>query len=192
MGKEFELKYQANPQVLQEIQKEFGDFSPIIMETTYLDTPDRALNERKWMLRLRRENDKVLCTVKTPLSGGRRGEWETEKASVQEALPELLSKGAPKELEQLLQDGVEAVCAARFIRLAKLIALGQTQVELALDSGAFLAGKRERPFWELEVELKKGEEEDAVAFAQNLAEGYHLAPEPKSKLQRALELKAGC
>lgn len=192
MGKEFELKYQADPQVLQEIQKEFGGFSPIIMETTYFDTPDRALNERKWMLRLRRENDRVLCTVKTPLSGGRRGEWETEKASVQEALPELMSLGAPKELEELLQNGVEAVCAARFTRLAKFIPLGQTQVELALDSGVFLAGNQEQPFWELEVELKKGEEKDAVAFAENLAEAYQLAPEPKSKLQRALELKTGC
>lgn len=188
MGKEFELKYQANPQVLQEIQKKFGDFSPIIMETTYLDTPDRALNVRKWMLRLRRENEKVLCTVKTPLPGGRRGEWETEKASVEEALPELLSLGAPKELERLLEGGVEAVCAARFTRLAKLITLEQTQVELALDSGVFLAGNREQPFWELEVELKNGEEKDAVVFAQNLAEAYHLAPEPKSKLQRALAL----
>lgn len=192
MGKEFELKYQADPQVLQKIQKEFDGFSPIFMETTYLDTPDRALNARKWMLRLRRENDRVLCTVKTPLSGGRRGEWETEKASVQEALPELLSLGAPKELEQLLVGGVEAICAARFTRLAKLITLGKTQVELALDSGIFLAGNREQPFWELEVELKKGEEEYAVAFAQKLAEAYHLTPEPKSKLQRALELKAGC
>lgn len=192
MGKEFELKYQADPQVLQKIQKEFGGLSPIFMETTYFDTPDRALNARKWMLRLRRENKRVLCTVKTPLSGGRRGEWETEKASVQEALPELLSLGAPKELELLLAGGVEAVCAARFTRLAKFITLGQTQVELALDSGVFLAGNREQPFWELEVELKKGEEKDAVAFAKNLAEAYHLAPEPKSKLQRALELKAGC
>lgn len=192
MGKEFELKYQADPQVLQDIQKEFGDFSPIIMETTYLDTPDRALNARKWMLRLRRENDRVLCTVKTPLSGGRRGEWETEKASVQEALPELLRMGAPKELEGLLQNGVETVCAARFTRLAKFITLGQTQVELALDWGVFLAGNREQPFWELEVELKKGEEKDAVVFAQNLAEKYQMTLEPKSKLQRALELKTGC
>lgn len=188
MGKEFELKYQANPQVLQTIQNALGNFSPITMETTYLDTPDRALNARKWMLRLRRENERILCTVKTPLPGGRRGEWEAEKASVQVALPELLSLGAPKELERLLEGGVEAVCAARFTRLAKLITLGQTQVELALDSGVFLAGNREQPFWELEVELKKGEEKDAVAFAENLAEVYHLALEPKSKLQRALAL----
>lgn len=188
MGKEFELKYQAELPVLRKIQNDMGEFSEISMETTYLDTPDRALNKRKWMLRLRRENNKILCTLKTPLPNGERGEWEAEKANVKEALPVLLGLGAPKELERLLMGGVEAVCGARFTRLARFITLGQTQVELALDSGVFLAGNREQPFWELEVELKKGEEKDAVAFAENLAEVYHLAPEPKSKLQRALAL----
>lgn len=188
MGKEFELKYQAELPVLRKIQNDMGEFSEISMETTYLDTPDRALNKRKWMLRLRRENNKILCTLKTPLPNGERGEWEAEKANVEEALPVLLGLGAPKELERLLIGGVESVCGARFIRLAKVITYGQSQVELALDSGVFLAGNREQPFSELEVELKHGAQEEAIAFAGRIAEEYRLIPESKSKLQRALNL----
>ena len=51
-----------------------------------------------------------------------------------------------------------------------------------------MGGGRERSFCEVEVELKAGSEGAAVAFARSLAEQFGLTPEPKSKLQRALEL----
>ena len=43
MGREFELKYQATPEIIAEIRGKFGDFTPISMETTYFDTENRAL-----------------------------------------------------------------------------------------------------------------------------------------------------
>lgn len=186
MGREYELKYQAEPVTLLEIQNKYRDFSQITMETVYYDTPCRTLGLRRWMLRLRLENGSPVCTLKVPLPDGSRGEWEAPAPSVEAAIPNLLRQGAPRELARL--SGLEAVCAARFTRRAKLFPLGQTLVELALDQGVFLAGSREEPFSEMEVELKQGEEGEALAFAQALAREYGLTPEPRSKVQRAMAL----
>ena len=60
MGREFELKYQASPDIIAAIHEKFGDFTPISMETTYYDTEDLSLRKRKWTLRQRLENDRAV------------------------------------------------------------------------------------------------------------------------------------
>lgn len=187
MGRELEFKYRATPEILTAIRAQFSDFFPITMETTYLDTPDGVLNGRKWMLRRRLENGTAVFTVKIPLPDGSRGEWETTAGS-SEAISALCGLGAPEELKTLTERGLEAVCGARFLRLAAAVTLPTCTVELALDQGSFFAGGREKPFWELEVEYKEGSEADAAAFAQSLARQYRLETEKKSKAQRAREL----
>ena len=77
MGREFELKYRADSGMIAAIRAAFGDFSEIRMETVYYDTLDAALSRRRWMLRRRYENGTSVCTLKTPLPDGSRGEWET-------------------------------------------------------------------------------------------------------------------
>ena len=64
-------------------------------------------------------------------------------------------------------------------------------MELALDRGVLLGGGREVALCEVEVELKDGQPEAAVAFAQELAEKFGLRPEQKSKFRRALALAEG-
>ena len=61
MGKEFELKFKATPEKQEEIAKDFAPFSAISMETTYYDTKDRALAQRKMTLRRRLENGISVC-----------------------------------------------------------------------------------------------------------------------------------
>ncbi len=189
MGREMEWKYRAAPESLAAIRQQFPGWNTITMETAYFDTPDGALQRRKWMLRCRLENGIAVSALKVPLPDGSRGEWEAP-CGPSEAVEALCKLGAPAELKSLTQSGIGEVCAARFTRLAALIALAQCSVELALDQGSFLAGDRALPFCELEVELKGGREADAAAFAQSLAARFHLETEPKSKAQRAMELKA--
>ena len=64
-------------------------------------------------------------------------------------------------------------------------------MEIALDEGVLLGGGRELPIREVEVELKSGSEEAAVAFAKELAAAYGLLPENKSKFRRAQMLAKG-
>ena len=188
MGREFELKYRADSGMIAAIRAAFGDFSEIRMETVYYDTLDAALSRRRWMLRRRYENGTSVCTLKTPLPDGSRGEWEVEAPDISEGLPKLITLGAPEELSQIVQDGVAPFCAARFVRLAKLLPTQDGTVELALDKGVLLGGGQELPFAEVEVELKSGSDRAAEAFAQNLAAEFGLSVQPKSKLARAMSL----
>ena len=188
MGREFELKYRADAGQIDAIRAKFGKFSPISMETVYYDTPAHDLRRRHWTLRRRYENGRSVCTLKTPLPDGSRGEWETGCGSIEDAIPELCKLGAPKALLLYTAGGVEPFCGAKFTRLAKTLTLESCTVELALDQGVLIGGGQELAFAEVEVELKGGSEPAAVAFARDLAAEFGLAPEPKSKVQRAMAL----
>ena len=188
MGREFELKYRATGDQLREIEAFYGQFHQIAMETTYYDAPDGVFSRLRWTLRRRMENGVSVCTLKSNLSDGSRGEWETECGDILSAVPRLIALGAPKELAEYTSQGVRPTCGARFTRKALTLAAGEGTVELALDSGVLLGGGKELPLAEVEVELKQGRDQDAVAFAQALAARFGLTPEPKSKLRRALEL----
>ena len=188
MGREFELKYQATPETIAAIQAKFGEFTPISMETTYYDTEDLSLRQRRWTLRQRLENGKSVCTVKTPLPDGSRGEWETENTDLAAGVRQLCAMGAPKEILDYVNLGVTPFCGAKFTRLAKTIVLPGGCVELALDEGVLLGGGQEKPFSEVEVELKSGGDDLAKAFAGALAKEFNLTEQPKSKLARAMAL----
>lgn len=192
MGIEFELKFSAEPEQQERILRAFDmDYQTVRMETTYYDTPDSKLSQRHVTLRRRMENDRSVCTVKTPVSGYGRGEWECDCDDVEKAIVGLCELGAPRELLLLTAEGVTPVCGARFTRRCGEWHIGGAVVELALDRGVLLGGGREVELCEVEVELKSGEPDAAVAFAQDLAEKFGLQPEQKSKFRRALALAKG-
>lgn len=190
MGREFELKYAAkNTAVLEDILAFVGrPAEKIRMASTYYDTAGGALAARKWTLRLRRENDASVVTMKTAGDGHTRGEWEYDADSVEFADTALIDLGAPEELAELMKDGVVPVCGAEFTRRAVKLELGQTQAELALDVGRLFRGEREIPLCEVEVELKSGSENAVREFARELAERFKLKEEPRSKFVRAVSL----
>lgn len=192
MGMEFELKYRATPQTLEALSKEMpGEDRHFTMQTTYYDTPTGQLSARHYTLRQRLENETAVCTLKAPAADGARGEWETVCGSIASAIPELCKLGAPKELSELVAEGLVPVCGARFCRIAKTLELPDCVVELALDQGVLTGGGKELPLCEVEVELKSGIREVCVAFAGKMAELYELEPEETSKFRRALELYRG-
>jgi len=191
MGAEFELKYAATPVQQEAILKDLGGFAPITMETTYYDTADGALADRRITLRRRLENGVSVCTVKTPETDNVRGEWETECEDIRSAIPVLCKLGCPIDLPMLARDGLVQICGARFNRLAKTVELANSEVEIAVDRGVLFGGSREADLCEVEVELKSGSREEAEVYAAALAEKYGLVPEAKSKFRRALALTRG-
>ena len=191
MGREFELKYAATPAVLEALAAKFGPGRKISMATTYFDTADHALSARHMTLRLRRENEEAVCTLKTPLADGSRGEWECHAADIQHGISVLLECGAPGLLAELTAPGVMAVCGARFTRLAVEVPTADGMAELALDCGVLCGSATEIPLCEVELELKSGSEEALAAVAQNIAQAYDLQPEPRSKFSRAIALIQG-
>lgn len=188
MGREFELKFRADSQTIAAIREKYGAFTPIAMETTYYDTQDLKLAFHHWTLRRRMENGTSVCTFKRPREDGSRGEWEVEASSIMAGVMQLCQEGADWELMRITAGGLVEVCGARFTRLAAALELPDGIVELALDEGVLLGRGKELPFAEVEVELKAGNDEAAVAFAKALAEEFQLEPEPKSKFVRAMTL----
>ena len=192
MATEFELKYAATATQLDGIRAAVpGEYTSIAMETTYYDTPGRALSARKWTLRRRLENGVSVCTLKTPAGGLGRYEWEVEQDSIQTAIPELCKLSNLDDLAEMTAGGVSPVCGARFTRLACQVNIENAVVELALDEGILFGCGRELAFAEVEAELISGAEEAACRFAEDLATRFHLIPEEKSKFRRALDLAQG-
>ena len=188
MGRELELKFAASSETLDAMEEKYAPLTPITMHTRYFDTPHQAFRGRRWTLRLRLENGRPICTLKTRLSDGSRGEYETESGDIVSAIPALLEQGAPAELEELAREGLEEVCGARFTRLARIIDVPGGRVELALDRGEFTGGGRTLPFTEAEAELKAGPDEVLARFGRALVEEFSLREEPRSKIQRAMAL----
>jgi len=190
MGREFELKYCCSAEDFEALKAAYTGYTAIEMETTYFDTAEGTLGSFGWTLRTRLENGKSVCTLKTPLPDGSRGEWELDCEDIYAAIPALIEAGAPEDLKKYATDLV-VVCGARFTRLALALEIPGATVELALDKGKLIGGGRELPLQEVEVELKDGDDDAAIAFAKTLAEKYQLVPEKRSKYKRALMLAKG-
>lgn len=198
MGVELEYKLAAPSEALLEqilfdplaAQVRQGAYRLLSMATIYYDTPDRRLKTLRWTLRLRQENDDLVATLKTPAQGHARGEWSCLAPNIREAVPTLLEQGAPLELADILEDQpLEPVCAARFTRRAADLRFADgTVCELAGDVGLLAGGGKEAPLCEVELELKKGDQETVKAFAQELMERFGLKEEPLSKFARAAAL----
>lgn len=192
MGIEFEVKFQATPQVQAQIRADvLGEEAIYQMHTTYYDTPTGRLSEKCYTLRRRMENGVSVCTLKAPAGDVARGEWEVVCDDVVRAIPMLCRLGAPADLPELCKEGIVEVCGAKFTRIAKTVCLPQGVLELALDEGVLLGGGKEIPLCEVEVELKEGSREFALGAAGNLMKNYGLTQERKSKFRRALDLAKG-
>ncbi len=191
MGMELEWKFRATQDQQAAVLAAFSPWHSIAMETTYYDTPGKALSSRRVTLRRRMENGKSICTVKTPAHGGARGEWELECDFIENSIPLLCKLGAPKWIAEAAAEGLVPVCGAAFTRQACHVVLDGTAVEIAVDFGRLFGGTRQLPLCEIEVEFKDGDTALAAAFAEGLAKRFDLAQEKKSKFRRALSLAEG-
>lgn len=190
MATEYELKFKADPEILAAIDAAFPGANVMEMETAYFDTPTGAISARQYTLRQRLENGVSVCTLKVP-DGDARGEWEVECEDIKTAIPKLIAMGASTDLTELVKEGIVHICGAKFTRLAKAVVLPECTVEIALDKGILLGGRKTEPLCEAEVELKEGTKAACDAFAKELAERFGLVAEEKSKFARALKLYKG-
>ena len=197
MGKETEYKLAVGDlQLLDCIlcsrtvtEKQCAPYTYIRMRTTYYDTEDGFLEKRRWMLRLRTENDRSVVTMKTPGEGHTRGEWEVESDYLDEALEKLAALGAPQELISLQPDALAPICGASFTRITAELRLSEdTACMICGDVGELTGGGKSALLCELELELKRGSEDELAAFARELMQTYRLSEQPLSKLQRARAL----
>lgn len=165
------------------------------LANVYFDTPGRDLERERIALRLRSDGERFVQTVKTAGQGRgglyARGEWET--AVEKEALdPTWLSSLGLAPLDQpAVLAKLAPVYRTDFYRTCWQIEREAHHIELALDAGEIVVGERQVPIFELELELKRGDQAALWTLADALAERCALRPANASKAARAASLRDG-
>ena len=162
----------------------------------YFDTPERDLAAAKVALRLRRDGDVVIQTLKTRgqsvagLSQRNEFEWELPKAKLD--LKKLDAECWPEQLADVDKKTIKPLFTTDFTREYAEIAWGRGKakvvIEAALDLGTVVAGKQKEEICELELELREGEPAALLELAAELAATLPLMPCDISKAERGYRL----
>lgn len=171
------------------------DYDVRTMRSTYYDTPDGILGQRKWTLRLRNEGGHNVAAFKTQnmsdeLGFFTRNEWQCSADRIQDAIPMLIDQGAPRELKNLLQgQQLQPICGAEFTRKAAYLYMDEgVRIEMAADLGYLFAGEKKEAICELELELLYGDAASLPPLCSQLMAEYGLKEELRSKYERAKAL----
>ena len=162
----------------------------------YFDTPERDLAKAKVALRLRRDGDEVIQTLKTRgqsvagLSQRNEYDWKLAKAKLDTKL--LDGECWPEQLAELDKKTLKPIFTTDFVRERAEISWGRGKskvvIEAALDLGHVIAGKQKEEICELELELREGEPQALLELAAELAEKLALMPCDISKAERGYRL----
>ncbi len=205
---EIELKLALVKGSLARTRRAIGDvhLEETAIEDVYFDTPDASLRRRGLVLRLRRDGDRWLQTLKAASNGHSvvpvRGEWEVALPARKSAPALDLERFEITPLRVLLRAGLEAdtlvpVFRTRISRQRGILVHGSSQIEVALDRGELRARvegrKRRQPVAEVELELKSGRPQDLLDVGSALVKPGHgvtLVPALRSKAERGYGLAA--
>ncbi|MEW6133922.1 MAG: CHAD domain-containing protein [Pseudomonadota bacterium] len=166
------------------------------LHTIYFDTPDFALARRGVAMRVRKQGRRWVQTLKTEgeKAGGlsKRLELESAVSGPAPDLARLPAEAVGALIEKKWRAALVPVYETRFRRSTRnLRAPDGSRVEVALDQGEILAGKRSQPLCEVELELKSGSADALYALAQTFASRVLLLPFDLSKAERGARLAAG-
>jgi len=203
MQKETEIKLRVSPETLAELREH-----PLLKKRNksgwerrelfnqYFDTPTGELAAAKVALRLRKDGDEVIQTLKTRgqsiagLSERNEYNWDLTKAKLD--LKKLDGECWPEELAELDKKTIKPVFTTDFVRERAEIAWGRGKakvvIEAALDLGKVIVGKQSEEICELELELREGEPAALLELAAELAIKLPLMPCDISKAERGYRL----
>ena len=162
----------------------------------YFDTPERDLAAAKVALRVRRDGEQFIQTLKTrgqSVAGlSERNEWDWNLAKAKLDLKKLDDSCWPAALADLDKKQLMPIFTTDFVREKAEIAWGRGKakvvIEAALDLGKVIAGEGEEEICELELELRQGEPEALLELAAELAADLALMPCDISKAERGYRL----
>lgn len=169
--------------LLQYVQQ-FSQTQSIELAAQYYDTPQRCLAQRYAALRLRREGQQWIQTLKM------RGTDELSHLEYNHPRPE------PSLDLQVYQNTPAATLFAQLAAPLEMryethvqrtlieIRQNQTLIEIALDNGEIRAKQNTLPIHEVEFELKQGEMAEVFALAEAWLVRFHLLLELRTKSER--------
>lgn len=203
MPTELELKLLFAPDAAEAIKQsallgglDRGPAHRTALHSTYFDTSEGALSGAGLALRVRRDGDRWIQTLKGAgqavggLHAREEHEWELRDGALDASLLDAGTLGNlgklakhfdPSELLPMFTTEFER--EACDVRLAR-----DTVAELAIDRGSIRAGRRAAPISEIEIELKSGSVDVLFDLALDLVRELPLSIGYASKAERGFEL----
>ena len=204
--REVELKLDMTPDALEVLEtlpwllQRAEEKTTRRLVSTYFDTPDFRLLERGVTLRIRKVGRRRIQTLKTArdrhLVAASRGEWEVDvgtdrpdlSAFADDLPSELASLTASSELTPVFETRIRR----RAVRLVWPAGdRGDARIEMALDTGAVVAGRRRVPVCQVELELLDGPDEALLELAVALRREVPLRLSHVDKAATGYGLVAG-
>lgn len=203
MHKETELKLRASRETLAALRehpllkkRNKSGWQTRELLNQYFDTPERDLSAARVALRLRRDGEVIIQTLKcrgqsvAGLSERNEHEWQLDKVKLD--LKKLDASCWPEELAELDKKTIKPLFTTDFTREFAEIAWGRGKakvvIEAAIDQGFVIVGKRKEEICELELELREGEPEALLELAAELSASLALMPCDISKAERGYRL----
>lgn len=198
MNSEIELKLAVFPDFIHFLRQSLTHLrilrdERIFLGNCYYDTADRQLAKQKMGLRVRKQNEQFILTLKTQgeVKGGLhlRPEYDLILASSHFNAQDIAILS--QKCGQVLPDFsfLQPHFSTDFERQYWLIECGNgTLIEIAFDQGEICAGTKTQSICEVEFELKQGQVQDLLNFIAELPfeNGVRLCAESKAKRGYAL------
>ena len=203
---EFELKFEIPPARLKTVATAVleGKATRQRLQASYFDTADGALAAHGIVVRLRKEGRRWVQTAKGPTADllarfEHNFPLTSQSAGVVPLLDLSRHQGTPvgkmiyKALRLKAADnypGMELLYSTDVQRMTRLVACGNSIVEVALDQGRVFADGRTQSICELELELKDGIPLDAVALARQWCASHGLWMSTVTKSMKGQRLRS--
>ncbi len=201
MSSEIELKFRIPAARLAALRRAVAtrgaQVQPLV--ALYFDTPGELLARARVALRLRREGETWVQTLKAEgtdamhrlehnvaVAGKRQPELDLSRHDGSAAGQVLRAVLAGARDEPLLLRYATAVQRTR-----RLLRAGAARIELALDEGHITAGRHRLPICELELELLAGTPQALLDVAGRWVDRFGLVLDVRSKSERGHRLAAG-
>ncbi len=165
------------------------------LESTYFDTVDMALMRRMVTLRVRKQGERFVQTLKGAADGASglsRAEWEWPLAGPAPDLAVIVEPEAQDLLGAVDAADLRPVFASHVKRTTRLINGGESAIEVAFDTGEIRIGDgTAAPISEIELELKAGTPGALFDLALDIAKLAPVRVESRTKAARGYMLAAG-
>lgn len=198
-GAEFELKFlfekRNAAKIAALVSAAAGKKKPIYhkLHAIYFDTPDRDLWMRGFTLRVRKDGNAHIQTVKQMRASSiHPGEWEGNTSTAEPDFD--LLKHTPLArfaASPSLRANLRPAFEVNVERTSYLIEIAGSTIEASLDRGAIAANGNTLAVCELELELKSGPRQSLYTLARNFVSQAPLHQSLISKAERGYLLAKG-
>ncbi len=189
-GAETELKFDVTLAALRRLARHpamAGEVKAQALKATYYDTATLCLREAGVSLRVRKEGDRFIQTVKRAAGPEifARDEWESEIAS---AAVNLQALALTPAADLLGDDRLIPVFTSTVSRQTRVWICDGTVIEITIDRGKLIAGKQSEPVLEMELELKSGRQAALFDLARQLFDAAPIRLSLLTKSDRGFAL----